>query len=67
MEIQRTVGADPVIAVIIDISSGNADRSSGRTDTGLLIAIDAAIIDVDDTALPAPDTMSAARSASAVP
>ena len=67
MEIQRTIGTNPVISVVIDISTGNTDRSSGRTDTGLLIAIDAAIIDVDDTALPAPDTMSAARSASAVP
>ena len=67
MEIQRTIGADPVIAVVIDISTGNADRTAGGADPGLRISIDTAIIDVDDAALPAPDTMSAACTASAVP
>ena len=67
MEIQRTIGTNPVISVVIDISTGNADRSARRTDPGLLITIDTAVIDIDDAAFPAPDPMSAACAASTIP
>ena len=61
VEIQGSVRADPVIAVIIAISTGNADCKAGGPDPALLIAIDTAIIDIDRTAGFTPDPMSAAQ------